>query len=427
MSLGTAVGLVLAATSAGAQEVVDLPGEDRALEADFEEVYRIGSFDGDAWETFGEIAGTAFDAVGNLYVFDRQASRITVVSPDGSFVREVGQPGEGPGEFRSPMNFTVTRDGRLVVTDVGHRAYQLFDASGEFERMVAMSDPGSGNMMMRLGEIAPDPNGNSLISGGGNSVVSMRSGGAGGAMDAPQSRPIDRISLDGDVIETSVIVEGWQPPRSDEPQTIEGGGMRVQMSMAGPRTFEPDLFVGVLPDGGIAYSDSTAYEIKVTDADGTMERVLRRPFAPRPVSESMQEAEKERRLEELEAGEGPRMRLMVGGGGGGGGAREISQDVVREMMRGQIEQMQFYPELPVLMQMGASWTGKIWVQRRGDAPTELGPVDVLTPDGRYVGTFETGATEIPSSFGPNGMAAFIETDEFEVPIVVVRRLPAVLN
>jgi len=53
-----------------------------------------------------------------------------------------------------------------------------------------------------------------------------------------------------------------------------------------------------------------------------------------------------------------------------------------------------------------------------------GPIDVVTADGRYVGTFATEATALPDAFGPDGMAAFIELDEFDVASVVVRRLPA---
>ena len=73
-----------------------------------------------------------------------------------------------------------------------------------------------------------------------------------------------------------------------------------------------------------AYADSSTYGIKIVSADGSLSRVLSRPFEPREVTSRMQEAEKERRLEELEAGEGPRMRIMTNDGSGGG-ARSISQ------------------------------------------------------------------------------------------------------
>ena len=44
-------------------------------------------------------------------------------------------------------------------------------------------------------------------------------------------------------------------------------------------------------------------------------------------------------------------------------------------------------------------------------------------DGEYAGTFPAGATRMPNAFGPDGLAAFIERDEFDVATVVVRRLP----
>ena len=64
------------------------------------------------------------------------------------------------------------------------------------------------------------------------------------------------------------------------------------------------------------------------------------------------------------------------------------------------------------------------MQRRGEEPESDGPIDVLTAEGAYVGTYSTGATEMPDAFGPDGLAAFIERDELDVPRVVVRRLPA---
>lgn len=411
-----------------AQDVLELPAEDRALAADFEEVYRIGSLEGEEWETFGDIAGVAFDGDGNLHVLDRQASRVTVVGPDGGFLREVGGPGEGPGELRMAAAFTVMRDGRVVIADLGHRAYQIFGADGSFQRMVSMGD----GSVIRIGDLAPHPDGASVVSGGGrSSVVSMRRGpGSGGEPEAPTTRPIDRVDLSGDRAEATTLASAWLPPRDDRPQRLEGGGMTLQMSTAGPRTFEPALLVGALPDGGVAFADSSAYAIKVVEGGvvegrGRPTRILRRPFEPRPVTERMKEAEKERRLAELEEGGGPRMRLTARAGGGA--PREVSQDAVQEMMRGRIEQMRFYPELPVLLDLATSWTGKIWAQRRGGEPAEPGPIDVMTADGRYAGTFQPSQTAIPDAFGPDGLAAFIELDELDVPTVVVRRLPPVLN
>lgn len=416
----TAVLVATTSLPAGAQQVVDLPEADRRLNADFEEVYRVGSMDGELWETFGEIGGTAFDADGNLYVFDRQGSRIVVVDPDGNFLREVGQAGEGPGEFRMAMNFAVMPDGRVLVADLGHRAYQLFGADGSFERMLSMGGGG----MIRVSGLSPHPSGTSVVSGGGGMQISMSTGGPGGAPAPPTTRPIDLVSIEGEDASATVLAEGWLPPRG-EPRTMEGGGMRFAMSTAGPRTFEPNLLVGVLPSGGVAFSDSSAYAIKITGPDGSLERVLRRPFRPMPVTTDIEDAERERRLEELEAGEGPQMRVMTAGPGGG--AQSVSQDAIKEMMRNQLAQMQFFPEIPVINNLRSSWGGRLWVQRRGDEPVSDGPIDVVEADGNYIGSFPAGMTEIPAAFGPGGLAAYIETDEFDVPSVVVRRLPSAIN
>jgi hypothetical protein len=403
------------------QEVIDLQADDRTLSAAFDEVFRVGSFDGEEWETFGDVAGVAFDAEGNMYVFDGQSSRVVMVDPTGAFVREIGQPGEGPGELRMPMGFTVLRDGSVVIADMGHRAYSVFAADGSYERSVSM---GGNGMMIRIGDMFPDPRGGAVYTGGGNTVVAMSGGPGMSAPDEPTTRPIERMTFDGDETAAETVVEAWLPPRAD-PAELSGGGMSFRMSVTGPRTFEPGLYMGVLADGGVAFADSSTYTVKVTDAEGVVQRVMRRPFQPRPVTEAVEEAEKERQLADLEEGNGPQLRMMSSSGGGS--ARAIGGDAIKEMMRGRIDQMQFYPELPVLMNLTTGWNGKIWVVRRGEEPTEAGAIDVLTPAGQYVGTFAADALSLPTAFGPDGLVAFVETDEFDVPTVVVRRLPAILR
>lgn len=413
--------MVFSAGSLAGQQVVDLPAGDEPLAADFDEVFRIGSFDGDTWETFGEVGGVAFDGAGNLYVYDSQASRVVMVDPSGGFVREVGQPGEGPGELRMPAGFSVLRDGSVVIADMGHRAYSLFGPDGAYQRSVSMGGGG----MIRIGEMHPDPRGGAVYSGGGGRVMMSFGSGPGAMPEEPTTRPVERIGLGGDVAEATTVVDAWLPPRGD-PTELSGGGATFSMQMAGPRTFEPGLFVGPLPEGGIVYADSSTYSVKVADATGALQRVLRRPIHPRPVTEAMQEAEKARQLDELESGGGPRLRVMTAAPGGGGG-RAIGGDAIREMMRNRIDQLEFYPELPVLMDLTTGWNGKIWAVRRGEDPAQPGAVDVLTPSGRYVGTFAAGELRLPSAFGPDGLVAFVETDDLDVPTVVVKRLPAILR
>ncbi|MYG34953.1 MAG: hypothetical protein F4205_05615, partial [Gemmatimonadetes bacterium] len=53
-----------------AQEIVEVTGRDRSIEPGFEEVFRVGVLEGESWEMFAEVSEVAFDADGNLYVFD---------------------------------------------------------------------------------------------------------------------------------------------------------------------------------------------------------------------------------------------------------------------------------------------------------------------------------------------------------------------
>ncbi len=344
--------LVLAAGAVplAAQEVIELPVEDRLLDADFEEVYRVGALTGEDWETFGNVYGVAFDRSGNLYVVDSGAARIVVVNTEGGFVRLLGGAGEGPGEFSqhntSLIQIAVLPDGRTVAFN---QRFSVFGPDGEFERTIRM--------------------------GGDDALIFM--------------------------------------PRLD----VDRGGEGVLANPPGDATgFIPPLVAGALPDGGVAFTDSTAYAIKVTSADGTLERILTRPFQPEPVTDRIREEERERRLKGLE---GDPL-----GADRSGGVRGAMMSTMTDMRRRNAESMEFHPVIPVVRSLRTSWEGNIWVQRRGEEPVSDGPIDVLTPDGRYLGTFAADATAMPSAFGPDGLVAFVERDELDVQTVVVYELSA---
>ena len=426
-----ALGLHLTGSVLPAQEIVEVTDRDRTIEAGFEEVYRVGVMDGESWEMFAQVGKVAFDAAGNLYVFDGTAGmtrfggvmlgrggelRVLVFDAAGRFVREFGRSGGGPGEFSQPMDFTVLRDGTVVVSDFGHRGYQLFDASGEFLRAVRAGDRPD-DVAFPATDIRPDPRGGAIFSGrGGNMRVSM----GGDAPAAPTSRPVVRIGLDGEAARADTVADGWLPPRADLDDVATGSvpaelrGALSGLSM--PTRFEPDLLMGSLPDGGLVYSDSSGYALKVTPPDARdVARIIRRPFEPEPVTPGLQEAYEERMAE---------ARRALGGTGGTRMIQFVAAGEGEDRPRATIQLAEsYYHEVPVLRGLATTWDGRIWAQRRGELPESLGPIDVLTADGAYVGTYGVGATMIPDAFGPDGLAAFIEHDELDVARVVVRRLP----
>ena len=131
--LPTLAALLLPAV-VSSQNVVDLPGRDRALGVEEEEIFSVGSIAGDDWETFSTVTGVAFDGEGNLYILDTQNFRVVKVGPQGQFIAEMGRAGGGPGEFEDMMWIKKTRGDSLLVYDWRHRRLSVLDPQADFTR-----------------------------------------------------------------------------------------------------------------------------------------------------------------------------------------------------------------------------------------------------------------------------------------------------
>ena len=208
--------------------------------------------------------------------------------------------------------------------------------------------------------------------------------------------------MSGDESQTDTIAEAWLPP-------IDTEGMdRKDLRRLRSRTqrflpeFSAELHWGVLPDGRVAFSDSSTYAVKVARVGPGAVRIMTRPFSPEPVTARVIRAEKDRRLRRLEESTAPGANLQA--------------------RRREIEELEFHTELSVIRGLGTTWDGHIWVLRRGDGPRDDGPIDVLAADGRYLGSHRPGAMRIPDAFGPDGLGAYVETNELGVQTVVVRRV-----
>lgn len=388
-----ALASTLAADALAAQEAIELPAEDRLLDARFEELYRVGSLEGDEWDVFGDIGDVAFDGAGNLYIFDAQALRISVVDSTGTLVRQFGGPGQGPGEFAgsgSSSRLAVLPDGRTVVFDSGRRAFNVYSAQGEFERIIGF---GSSTSFVFLPALQAERDGDAVLATSNVVLVSWPPD-----ADEPESgrQPVRRLVLRGAEVVIDAAGRGWAPP--------DGRG------------FAPVFAAGSIPGGGVALTDSSDYAIKVFAPAGELARILMRPFRPEPVAERAKEAERERSLSEATAVLGEAADRAEGP------AAEVHR-LALEQERQRIQSMEFHEEVPVVRALKTSWRGSIWVQRRSEEPSTDGPIDLLTPQGEYVGTYAANATAMPSAFGPEGLVAFVERNVLDVATVVVRRLP----
>ena len=392
--------LAVPATAGGltAQTIVDLPADDRLLSATLDQVYRIGSAGATAaWEQFSAIEGVGFDEAGNLYLLDTTegggGGRVVVVDSSGEYVHDFGREGGGPGEFSSAAQIVVWPDGRVLVEDVIRPGYHVFRPGGDFERTVR--EPGTGTV--RRPRLRPDRTRPMTLVGMDEGVIA-------------------RVDMSGEEVTDNVLVEPWNPTGMGIRRVATGEGDRFSV-LPSEWGFKPDILLDVLPSGGIAYADSSSYAVKVTDPGGVVVRILRRPIRPLPVTEAMKRAVRERRLAVVSEHQYTRA-------GGGGVPPQLAPmlDGLRETQMARVENMQFFPEVPVLSGLRTTWEGTLWVQR-STAPEseETGPIDVLSPEGRYLGTLAA-AIPMPHAFGPNGLVAFLDADAFDVPVITVRRL-----
>ncbi len=164
-------------------------------------LFAVGATNGEDWETFSNVPAVAFDAAGSLYVLDRDNARVLVFDRTGTFVRQIGRKGQGPGELGLPMQLTVMPDGRVVVFDLVNNAFSVFGSDGEYQTLVRAPfgvRAGAG------GTIRAAPGG---IVMAGSQLPDVESGAPGKIRD---TLPLLLVPLDGG--EARTLFEAPSPP-----------------------------------------------------------------------------------------------------------------------------------------------------------------------------------------------------------------------
>ena len=91
---------------------------------------------GSGRELFDQPTDVAVAANGDLFVTDSHRNgknnRVVHFTKDGTFVKEWGRKGSGPGEISEPHTIAIDSQGRLFVGDRENNRIQIFDQSGQF-------------------------------------------------------------------------------------------------------------------------------------------------------------------------------------------------------------------------------------------------------------------------------------------------------
>ena len=195
--------------------------------------------------------------------------------------------------------------------------------------------------------------------------------GQGEASVTSGDRTVYRVSLDeGDEAVVVPFAEGWEP-RPERQVTMEADDPSDMFGMLADAYvyFSPDLVFDVVPGGGVAYSDSSAYDVKIRTASDAP-HIVGRPLQPQPVTERLQERARARALEDFESSVEGQFTSSAG---------EDVPDAISEQMaammesmvdgiRNMVENASFMPEVPIVRDVRTTWEGAIWVERWGSDP-----------------------------------------------------------
>lgn len=400
MSYAAGIGLLIAAAPAAGQQTVQVPVRDTPLRDQPTPVFTIGAEEGQSWELLDGVRAVAFDRADNLYVLDANNARVLMFDSRGRFVRQFGRRGGGPGEFQQPLGMTVTPDGNVVVSELMNRGFVIYRSDGEYVKNVPFAE----NYGMPMMRIESDPQ--------GGIVARVNPRMAPGATPESAARnTISRHPLEERGQATEMYSYAVEPP-----QVLEQGQGRVMVRRVDP-IFGVRPSFGVLPDGGLAVHHDPEYAVKLLDANGRHTRTITRGIQPKRVTRQDQEREMQRRRDEAASGAAPQAIVVTMGRGGGAGTPPPSP----QQFSMRPEDQTFAEFMSVVTGIRTDPQGRIWIQRRNGDNTDQGPIDLVSVDGRYIGTLP--AQRLPDAVSASGLAAWIVRDELGIERVAVRRLP----
>lgn len=105
-------------------------GEGAAWSVASEPRVTIGTLDGPGEYVLSHVSAAARQSDGDFVVVDGGAREVRLYDRDGTFVRTLGGPGSGPGEFQDPTHVLVAGADSLVVWDNANYRITRFDSAG---------------------------------------------------------------------------------------------------------------------------------------------------------------------------------------------------------------------------------------------------------------------------------------------------------
>lgn len=229
----------------------------------------IGTAEGDPNYQFALISGLDVASDGSIFVLDMQGRHVQVYDAAGTYVRTVGGPGSGPGELSQfTIGLLVTAGDTVLVPDLGAQRLNRYLPDGTPAGEV--STPMAAGVAARWAE-RPD----------GQVIQEARIMKLPGMEDVEPKLLLIRRTPGGEMIDTLLSIPVGQPVEF----STEGGQLSMQV-----RLFESEPVWAMAEDGKVFFAMNADYSITVYSADGRIERIIRRPMARKPLTDSDKQA-----------------------------------------------------------------------------------------------------------------------------------------
>jgi len=354
-----------------------------------EEVMTIGEAAGDPDYQFGQIAGIAITADGQIVLVDQQAQHLKVFDQAGAYVRTIGQAGSGPGEFGPQVGpVLIGRADTLIVPDLGNQRVNILRSDG--------SEPADFRISFEQGIPARWD-----MTETGDLVYQLR------ALNLPNTEQRETLDLIATVSYAGEVMDTLLTPARGESFTFGDDGQPIRM------IFAPEPVWSMVGDDGLCFAVNDVFQLSMFDALGTLTRIVSLPVERKPVTD----ADIEFFMETVD-------RLLE------------EQGVPPEQAEIVKSTFNFAEFFPSFLQMMPGPGGSLWVQRVQE-PTgmteeeretwnpllDLGATewDILDAEGRYLGVLD-----VPHRFQPvtfeGDLVYGIWRDEFDVQYVRIMRI-----
>jgi hypothetical protein len=241
---GTWVGTIT--TEGNVTSVVNESGSLWGGTATLVEEASIGVDVGAAEYMFGDVAGLAASN-DRIYVIDRSVPAVRIYDYGGLYVGDLGRSGEGPGEYRSPVDIAVGHDGTVFVRDVGPQRITAYRPDGTVVSTIPQT-----TYTQTLFPMVVTPDGvawvrDSIETDGGDDPAS---GMVPYATEDTGRNPIIPPSFD------------------EEPALLVARGTSGRILTSSPVPFTPAVTWAMAPSGAIVAGLPTTYRFERHDPDG---------------------------------------------------------------------------------------------------------------------------------------------------------------